>query len=632
MIEDAEKNLYEDHEKSNTPIAPTSFEVRDETHVWEKTPKTHIEIRESPSVSDAMRVKTTRVSTAKKVTLWIFITAILGGGIAAFLVNYFSTRALAVEVQIPERVPAGKPFDIDFVYTNDTRSILKDTRVSIELPNGVFFTDDPKRTKLQLTKTIGDIDVKDSGNVVFSVVALGEQSSLKEFKLVLNYKLSGLRSRFEKELRAQTVIGEPALNVDLVLPNKIQSGEPFNFEIHYTNTLDTPLQDAWIRLESPLGFSIKFSKPEPTSANFWKLGTLDPNKSGLIFLSGTAVGQGRDVFRFTTTGGVMLKNQEVVIGKKENQSAIAETPFALVITPENSQDAVVKPGNSIRYKISYKNVSGGALNDVIIRAKLTGKMYEIDKISGQGFVDPTTNTIVWTAAQIPELKVLGVNEEGLINFGVLVAREYPIQSLQDKNFTLKVDAEIDSLSIPAYLQTQKSLGTSSYESKVSGNIEIETSAFFRDANSGMINRGPFPPRANEPTNYTIHWKVKDYAVDAKNVVVRSTLPQNAIFTGKLSGNYGTSAPEYNDRTKEMIWKIPRITANQGIISPAYEAIFQITMTPTIFNRGSEAKLLERTTIEAKDEFTEANLSNTGKELTTLLQDDKTVESRQGIVQ
>ena len=646
MIEDAEKNLYGDHEKSQTPVAPTSFEVKGESHVWEEVPKTHIETKEAPSLSDAMQIKTTQISKTKKIALWVFITAILSGGIAAFLVNYFSTRALAIEVQIPERVSAGKPFDVDFVYTNDTRSALKDAHISIELPNGVFFTDDPKRTKLQLTKTIGDINVKSSGNVASSVVALGEQSSLKEFKLILNYKLSGLRSRFEKELRTQTTIGEPALAVDLVLPNKIQSGEQFSFEVHYTNTLDTPLKDAWIRLESPLGFSIKFSKPELTSANFWKLGTLNPNESGLIFLSGTAVGQGRDVFRFTAMGGVILKNQEVVIGKKGGQSAIAETPFMLVVAPEGSQGAVVKPGDNIRYKISYKNASGSSLNAVIIRAKLTGKMYQIDKISGQGFVDPTTNTITWTAAQIPALKILGVNEEGTISFGALVAREYQIQSAQDKNFTLKVDAEIDSLSIPAYLQTQKSLGKSSYESKVSGNIEIETSAFFRDAKSGIINRGPFPPSANVPTNYTIHWKVKNYAVDTKDILIRSALPPNATLTGKLSGNYETyySPPEgcnyknfqkgffYCDRTQEVMWKIPRINANQGIISPAYEAIFQIAMTPTIFNRGSEAKLLEPTTIEAEDEFTGANLSNTGKELTTLLPDDKTVTAREGIVQ
>ncbi|MBI5153121.1 MAG: hypothetical protein HZA36_01545 [Parcubacteria group bacterium] len=632
MIEDAEKNLYGDHDKSQAPVAPTSFEVRGETHTWEEVQKTHIEARESPSVSDAMQVKTMQISKAKKIALWVFIFAVLGGGIAAFLVNYFSTKALAIEVQIPERVSAGKPFDVDFVYTNGTRTILNDAHISIELPDGTFLADDPGRTKLQLTKTMGDLEVGGSGNIAFSVIALGEPSTVKEFKLILNYKLKGLRNRFEKALLTQTVIGEPALKVDIVLPNKIQSNEQFNFEIHYTNTLDTPLENTWIKMESPLGFSVKFSKPELTSTNFWKLGTLQANESGLIFISGIAIGQGRDIFRFTAIGGVTLKKQDVAIAHKEGQTSVMETPFALVVTLEDSQDAVVKQGDSVSYRITYKNSSGSPLNDVIIKAKLTGDSILIDKVSSDGFVDPRDNTITWTAAQVPTLKVLGVNEEGFVRLSIPTSREYSIRSAQDKNFTIRVDAEINSLSIPAYLQTQKSLGTSSYETKISGNIEIETSAFFRDAKSGMINKGPFPPRANEPTNYTIHWKVKSYAVDMSNIIVRSTLPPNATFTGKLSGNYGPNAPEYNDRTKEMIWKIPRINANQGIISPPYETIFQITMTPTIFNRGNEAKLLERTTIEAEDEFTGTNLSNTGKELTTLLPDDKTVEARQGIVQ
>ncbi|MBI5421341.1 MAG: hypothetical protein HZA35_03490 [Parcubacteria group bacterium] len=632
MLNDTEKNLYGDPNASRAPQAPTSFEVKDTSHAWAETQKTHIEATETPSFSSTIQIKTTHVGRAKKIALWVFVVAILGGGVAAFLVNYFSTKALAVEVQIPERVSAGKPFDVDFVYTNGTRTILQDARVSIELPDGVFLVDDPGRTKLQLTKTVGDLGVGSSGDVAFSVIALGEQGSVKEFKLVLNYKLNGLRSRYEKELNKQTAIGEPALQVDLVLPNKVQSDEQFNFEIHYTNTLDTPLEDAWIKMESPLGFSIKLSKPELASTNFWKLGTLQPNETGLIFISGVVTGQGRDVFRFTTTGGVTLKKQDIAIARKEGQTSVVETPFALVVTPEGSQGAIIKPGDSVQYKIAYKNSSGSPLNDVIIKATLVGSIIQIDKISSEGFIDPRDNTITWTAAQVPALKVLGVNEEGSVRFSVPTPREYPIRSSQDKNFTIKVGAEINSLSIPAYLQTQKSLGKASYETKVSGNIEVETSAFFRDAKSGMINRGPFPPRANEPTNYTIHWKIKNYAVNSNTIVVRSTLPPNAVFTGKISGNYGVNAPEYNSRTQEIVWKIPHVDANQGIISPSYEAIFQVTMTPTIFNKGSEAKLLERTVIEADDEFTGVHLSNVGKELTTLLPDDKTIGQREGIVQ
>ncbi len=631
MLQDTEKNLYGDEDAPKNPQTPTSFEIKEGQHTWEQVVKDHIEVKSTPSLIDTLQSKKVNTGKFKKIVLWVSIIAILGGGVAAGIVNYFSTRALSVEVQLPERVSAGRSFDVNFVYTNGTRTILTDARISVEVPDGVFFADDPGRTKLQLSKSMGDLGVGSSGDVAFPVTALGELGSVKEFKLVFSYKLNGLRSRFEKELHKQTAIGDPALQIDLVLPNKVQSGEQFNFEIHYTNTLDISLDDAWVRMESPLGFSVTLSRPELTALNFWKLGEVRPHESGVIFISGSGTGQGRDVLKFSVTGGTTLKNHDVVIARKDAQTIVAETPFALAITTGND-GAPVKLGDLLRYKIMYKNASGGALNDVIIKAKLIGGMFQTTDISGEGFFDPRDNTITWTAAQVPALKILVANTEGYLTFGVPIVREYPIQSLGDKNFIVRVTAEIDSLSIPAYLQSQKSLGKASHEIKVSGMVQIDTLAFFRDAKSGILNKGPFPPRVNEPTNYTIHWRVKNYGVDVSSVEVRSTLSPNATFTGKIVGNYGPNAPQYNERTQEIIWNIPRLEANSGVVSPSYEAIFQITMTPTVFNKGSVAKLIDRTIIKARDDFTGVDLSNIDQELTTLLPDDTTVGQRDGLVQ
>lgn len=633
MLKETEEHLYGDQEKPQISEEQTTFSSTKSAHEWEEVSLPRMEVRRELPITDVLRAPKKGMSGLKKILLWVFVIAVFFGGVAAYFVNLFSTRALSVEMQLPERVSAGKPFDIDFVYTNGTRTVLKDARISLELPEGVFFADDSQRTRTQLAKPIGDLGVGGSGSVAFSVVALGTPNTVKEFKMIFDYQLSGLRGRFDKKFGDQTTIGDPALQVDIVLPNKVQSGEQFNFEIHYTNNLDASLENAWVKMETPLGFSLKFSRPELTSANFWKLGTIKARESGVIFVSGVSSGQGGGVLRFNVIGGVTLKNNDIDIVKKETQSVIAASPFALAIVPEGQDLSVVKPGDALRYKIVYKNVSGTALNDVIIRARLVGSMFDVSRTrSNEGFVDPRDHTVTWTAAKTPALKVLNINEEGSVNFDATVLREYPITSLGDKNFVLRVEAEVDSLSVPAFLQVQKSLGQASYESKVSGTIQVDALAFFRDAQSGIVNKGPFPPKINEPTNYTIHWRIKSYGGDVSNIEVRSVLPPNASFTGKLAGNYGTNPPEFNERTKEMVWKVPRLAANTGVISAPLEAVFQITMTPTLFNKGSAAKLLDRTTVAGRDDFTGSQLSHSDQELTTTLADDTTVGQGSGIVE
>ncbi|MDE1970695.1 MAG: hypothetical protein KGI50_03940 [Patescibacteria group bacterium] len=630
MLKDTEEHLY-GREDQTSPQKPTTLPTKEAPHTWEQIDTTRIESSHTMPTQSAPTPKR-RTGALKKIVLWIFVLAVIGGGVATYLANFFSTRALAVHMMIPDNVPAGKPFTIDFIYNNNTHVALRNAQVSLDLPGGVFFADDPNRTRIEQIITLGDISAKKTGDVSFSVIALGEQNSIKEFKTTLDYGLDGLRNRFEKQTLAQATIGEPALNVDLVLPSKIQAGGQFNFEIHYQNTLDTPLENAWVKMDSPLGFSATLTRPVFTATNFWKLGEIKPQESGTIFVSGSSMGQGGDVMRFGITGGITLKNVDINIARKEEQTVIAQAPFMLAVAPEIPAGDPVKPGDSLRYKLTYKNTSGITLNDVIIRAALTGSMFQLDNVSTDGFFDPNTRTITWTAAQIPSLKTLNPNDEGSIEFGVSVARDYPITSANDKNLTLRVDAQIDSPSIPANLQVQQSAGKAYTESKIEGSIMIEPAAFFRDAASGFVNSGPFPPRVDTATNYTIHWNIKNYAVDSSNVEVRSTLPQNAIFTGKVTGNYGPHAPQYNSRTHEIVWDIPFVEANSGVVAPSYNAIFQVAMTPTIFNKGSSALLLDRTTITATDTFTNASLSNVGKELTTLLPDDTTVGANEGVVQ
>ena len=63
----------------------------------------------------------------------------------------------------------------------------------------------------------------------------------------------------------------------------------------------------------------------------------------------------------------------------------------------------------------------------------------------------------------------------------------------------------------------QTVGLADLETKVAGLVKIESKAYFRDADSGIANSGPWPPKANQATQYTVHWRITNYATDISRV-------------------------------------------------------------------------------------------------------------------
>ena len=190
---------------------------------------------------------------------------------------------------------------------------------------------------------------------------------------------------------------------------------------------------------------------------------------------------------------------------------------------------------------------------------------------------------------------------------------------------------MESPSVAPNTNLLKTTGVTEIISKIAGKADLISLAYFRDANSGIVNKGTLPLTVGKSTNFTIHWKVINYSNDLSNVVIRSVLPQGVAWTGQVAGNYGESAPKYNDRTGEVIWEIPKLPATTGIALPAREAIFQIAVTPSLNQVGNYINLLGKTTLSAKDDFVNSDINLTVEEIDSQLENDSTVKDGEGKV-
>ena len=168
--------------------------------------------------------------------------------------------------------------------------------------------------------------------------------------------------------------------------------------------------------------------------------------------------------------------------------------------------------------------------------------------------------------------------------------------------------------VPHGVASDKTIGLASLKTKVRGQISLESYVYFRDA-TGIINKGQLPLKVNNPTNFTVHWIIKNYATDVKDAVVKAYLAPGVKFTGIVKSSIEVT-PQYNERTQEVSWLIPKILATKGIVGKAMEAVFQIEALPNITQVGQKMPLVGQSSISAVDEFVGAELNSVAEALAT----------------
>jgi hypothetical protein len=169
------------------------------------------------------------------------------------------------------------------------------------------------------------------------------------------------------------------------------------------------------------------------------------------------------------------------------------------------------------------------------------------------------------------------------------------------------------------------------ESKIAGKIAVDAKAFYRDASSGILNSGLYPPQVGKPTQFTIHWILKNYSTDVSNVKVSAVLQSGVKFTGKVKG-IDSSEPVYNASTKEVVWAIDKVVAGKGVLGQPLEVIFQVEITPGQNTVGQILDLIGPTQVEANDDFTGLELKSSDTTLTTGVPDDATIQGSRSVGQ
>lgn len=567
----------------------------------------------------------------KKVIILFVVLLAVGGGLVTYL--WYQARqagGLSVEIVAPDNVEIGVPFTATIAVSNAGSGVAQETTLALSLPDGFIFMSEPA-TKRVSTKSLGSLGKGTATTQEFRIMPVSNENSIVQLRASLSYVPTDLGSRFEKQTEKEMQIGESGISLDIIAPTKVFAGETFEVKIDYENISETEFYDLELVVEYPRGFTFLSSTLPPDDENIWKLGDLRAGSKGSFTIKGGMQGPDNAFFDFSVGVNTSFLGKSYAVNQKTASISIAPSALAVTVVANNGAEFVAAPGDIVEYEITYKNNTSIGLKDVIIIAKLIGEMFDLRELEPrEGVFRSSDNSIMWNASRVPSLSVLSPGEEGVLAFSVKVRSSYPIQRISDKNFVLKIAAQIESPTVPANVASQRTVGSTSHEAKVRGLLVPLISAYYAD-DSSITNSGPIPLRVGQATTFNMHWTLKNQATDMESVKLKTFLGPNVRYTGAYTAT-NSIAPTYNERTQEFIWEPGTIPATKGVIDNPVELTFQVEITPSSNQVNQYPALTGETTISAKDAFTGHSFFDRQEAFTTILINDPSLVAKDKVVQ
>ena len=554
-----------------------------------------------------------------------------------FIRGWFSFSKNKVEINIiaEEEVSSGEELKIIISSENNNRVDLKEAELIIDYPQGTYSPEGEELT--QEIIEVGDVFSKDKNLQEIKIRLTGEEGSFKFLSARLNYKPTNINSRFESSTSFKININSVLIGLYLTAPQKAVSGEEISFSLDYINNTREDFSGLKIEFDYPAGFTFKVAEPAPEpngEDNSWNIGDLGERERGTIKISGTFEGIKGENKALEVSLGKVENNDFLRYSQATSITQISASPLQVFLSlNEEEERTSVNFGEILNYKIDFRNNTDIALSQLVLKAHFKGKVFSFEKLAlaGGGFFDSVNNTITWSAAGVPALALLPPGEAGEVSFSVPVKSNPPINNLGDKNFQISVQAELETLNVPPQFNLERLKIEKALSSKVNSSLSLRTKGYFNETTTDINNFGPIPPKVNQATSYTIHWQIANNSNDLEDIRVSAILPQGI----KWENNYSTlgkgTEVQYNERTKQIVWEIEKISAATGVLFPAYELVFQVSLRPSITQVGTTPVLIDESQLEASDMFTGETIEAFSKAVATNLPDDPSVSQNEGRV-
>ena len=617
-LEEARRRLYEPDgapKEKRTPLAGGGESVV--PHTWEENISRHTVGRGERQV---------RLAGIFFVVAFVFFLASLAGVGYFFFVggNTVSVDKVTIDIQGPTTITGGDVVPLSLTITNKNPTAIDDATIEIEFPSGTRSADNVLVAYPRYTENLG---VLPSGATVtrsVKAVVFGGAGQTLTLPISLSYGTAGSNAVFVKKSSYLLAISSTPLSISVDTLSEAVSGKPLSFTLTVRSNATVPLSNVVVAAALPFGFSVTSSSLPLNNASFL-LGTIAPGSSKEVKLTGTLIGQDREqrVFHFTVGTANSPTDQTPIITYMTQDAAVTiAAPFintSLAINGDTSASAVINAGSRQSVTISYANTLPTSVTNATVSIAISGSAVDYNSIqTTSGFYRSTDHTIVFSRDTDPALAALAPGSSGIGAFAFSTVPASELSSAPTVSFTISVSGtRIGQTNVPEEVSASVTKTV-----KIATVVALSSSSLHSSGPLG--NSGPIPPRANQPTTYSIVVQAQNRGNAVAGGVVTTVLPGYVSYTGLTAG---TGTFSYDEASHTVSW-------NTGDLSQAGNAqgVFQVSFTPSTSQKGDTPTLAGPVSFSGYDRFAGVQISVTADPVTTETKGDLGYVSANAVVQ
>lgn len=570
----------------------------------------------------------TKTSVFKKIFLGSIVFFILSLGYVSYQVflggNTVSNENITISIFGNTFTDGGEdlPLQVQIVNKNNTDLDLVDLVVEYPKSSVGDLTEGTER----LRESIGTIPAGAIHNENVNVILYGEQGSIRPVRVAIEYRVEGSNAIFVKEKMYEVTINTTPINLSLDAPTEVTPNQDVTLALKTSLNSTRSLDNVLIKLDYPVGFQFVSAEPKPTLGNnVWDLDELKPGEEHDIYIQGRMIdvfdGEEKTFHVSSGTQSTSDKSMLDVVYNTLSHTISIKRPFIqaqLYINGVYAKEYATGAKTPIQGQIRWKNNLDSVVNDMVIRAKITGTALDRKQINEQqGFYSSSEDVIIWDKNTDDRFAQVNPGESGSLGFSLASLPLYSPTGgiISDPTITIEISVSGKQASAGNILKEVKS-GETKIIRMISDVGLVNKALYYAGP---FKNTGPIPPKAENETTYTVVWSVSNTSNSLSKVEVHATLPQLVRFVGTTIPEDGSL--KYNASTKEITWDVGNVPKGTGLNSSTREIAFQIAFTPSLSQAGTAPTLINEATLTGHDNFANVNVKVSKALLTTRLFND-----------
>jgi len=627
-IENLKKSLY----SRTTPNIRTyrrfhaNPEATDVPKDWQHPEENEGEVKLNTEYKDHSMSLFTKIFIAAV----IFFLACLGVGAYLFFngSNLISANNLDIAVNGPISVSGGTPFSFDVQVTNKNNVKLDTVDLEVDFPTGSV---DPTVTTNEQKTYQTLMDNVDPGGMTQRTISAdiyGQENTTKEMLIKVFYQVPGSNATFEKDKTYDVLVSSSPLTISVSSFSQITAGQKFDMAVTLTSNSQSTIKSVLLNVAYPFGYSFVTSDQTPLADKAtWNVGDIAPGKSRTVTISGTLQGEDQDTRIFHFIAGAATAGSPAVIGTEytdTSETVTLKKPFITASLSFGESDSagggdyIGQFSKPINATVSWFNNLPDAVTDAEIHLVFSGNAFSKGAVSANGgFYDSTNNEITWDKTNTPALESIPAGGSGSVTF-TFTPQDLGTPASPVSNPSVDLSISVDGQR-PSESNVPQSLTESLSRSvKVASNIALSAQALHTDG--PFVDSGPFPPKAQATTTYTVVWTVSNSSSAVSGASVSATLPEDVAWQGQV--NPLSETVQYDSDSRTVTWKVGTLAAYLGQNGEQPRQVsFQVALYPNAADVGHSLTLVNPSTLSGTDNFTGITVSSGWNSLTTLLSTD-----------